>query len=329
MRERLTECLRIALAYHVSDIHFSFAPGNRERVTVEMRIGQEMKRLKYHPDDLRLFYYLMYRANLDISDSMEPQTGSFEETVDRQRLSLRFAVVSSYHMTSGVLRLLNNHPDLKIEELTYDPEQTAWFAGITEHRNGLFIFSGPTGSGKTTSLYTLLNACENKKIFTLEDPVEVVNNKYIQLQINERAHLSYAEGIKQLMRQDPDIIMVGEIRDSTAAEMAVRCALTGHLVVTSLHSFSCKGAIERMKELGVSPLQLQDVLLGVSCQRLYTAADQRKIGIYEIMDRKEVQHYFRTHTNSENFVPLAARIYRAVEEHIIEGDQAKADLIDT
>lgn len=138
------------------------------------------------------------------------------------------------------------------------------------------MFSGPTGSGKTTTLYTLLNAVQNKKIFTLEDPVEVVNEKYVQIQINEKQHMSYADGIKQLMRHDPDIIMIGEIRDETAAKMAVRCALTGHLVVSTIHSFSCVSTILRMLDLGVEKYQLKDVLKGISSQRLFEKTNGEK-----------------------------------------------------
>ncbi|NCB32845.1 MAG: hypothetical protein EOM64_03010 [Erysipelotrichia bacterium] len=311
MEERLIECLRIALRNHVTDIHFSMH-GSDSNLLIEMRVNGVIRQLKEQKEDARFFRYLLYRANMDVSNTLQPQTGRFEAVVDGEILSLRFALISSYHITSGVLRILNQHGTLSVSMLSCNPLHTAWLKKITTHRSGLFILSGPTGQGKTTSLYTVLNETEGKKIYTLEDPIEVVSEKYVQIQVNDRQHMSYADGIKQLMRHDPDIIMIGEIRDSTAAEMAVRCALTGHLVLTSLHSSSCVNAIERMKDLGVSEIQIQDVLSGVSSQRLYERSDHSRTGVYEIMNQEEVAYYFRNHKTSSRFIPLKEEIRNAV-----------------
>ncbi len=327
MENRLKEILKIALDYNVTDIHFSLFERAKETVVIEMRVNGKIYQLKPHQDDNKLFHYLMYRANLDLSSIYLPQTGSFEQEVCQQHLALRFAIISSYHYTNGVLRILNNHALLKTTDLSNDEDVKKYLGSITGHRTGLFIFSGPTGSGKTTSLYTILNECEGKKIFTLEDPVEVVNEHYIQLQVNEKQHMSYADGIKQLMRHDPDIIMIGEIRDQEAAEMAVRSALTGHLVVTSLHASSCISAIYRMLELGVSQFQLQDVLCGVSNQRLFDCAKGGKTGIYEFMNREEVNYWFANKTTSKEFVSLRERILRAIQNQEIDSSEAKADLL--
>ena len=194
--------------------------------------------------------------------------------------------------------------------------------GVELQKSNILML-GPTGSGKTTTLYTLLNAVQNKKIFTLEDPVEVVNEKYVQIQINEKQHMSYADGIKQLMRHDPDIIMIGEIRDETAAKMAVRCALTGHLVVSTIHSFSCVSTILRMLDLGVEKYQLKDVLKGISSQRLFEKTNGEKIGIYEYMDEKEITHYFEKGDVSDAFIPLSKQIEQALFQNEITYEQAK------
>ena len=269
MEERLIECLKIAMEFHVTDIHFHLKTYPKESLSIEMKIEQDVRQMVPKDDDIRLFRYLMYKANLDLSDIHHPQTGRFEMIIEGQPVSLRFALVSSYHNTSGVLRILNQHASLHIEDLTVDYDTSLWLRNITKHTSGLFVFSGPTGSGKTTTLYTILNETKGKKIFTLEDPVEVYHENYVQIQINDHQHLSYDEGIKQLMRHDPDIIMIGEIRDSQAALMAVRSALTGHLVVTSLHSQNCMSAIDRLLDLGVDMYQLKDVLIGISNQRLF------------------------------------------------------------
>ena len=324
MRERLIEILRIALRNHVTDIHFSLKEDGS--LLIEMRVSGIIRRLRPGDDDARFFHYLMYRADLDLSDAMEPQTGSFEETVDNETLALRFALVTSYHVTSGVLRILNNHGTLKSEQLSFDEDQVHWLQNVMKHRSGLVIFSGPTGAGKTTTLYTLLNEVKGKKIFTLEDPIEVYNGKYVQLAVNEKRGFGYADGIRQLMRHDPDIIMIGEIRDEQAARMAVRCALTGHLVVTSLHAGSCVIALERMMDLGVNKAQLLDVIRGISNQRLFDTEDGRKTCVYEIMDQKEVMHYCTRGTCSDRFTPLAKAVENAVENGWIPAEQAQEDL---
>ena len=313
MEERLVEILALALQFHVSDIHFTLLAkeDGSESLTIEMRVHGKMKRLKKDERDIRLFRYLMYRADLDLSSVFLPQTGSFEAVVKERRISLRFAIMAGYHQSSGVLRILNDHSGLSINDLSFDPDTVQYLSHITDHTSGLVVFSGPTGSGKTTSLYTILDAVNGRKIYTLEDPVEVVHERYIQLQVNEKQHMSYAEGIRQLMRHDPDIIMIGEIRDSEAAMMAVRCALTGHLVVTSLHAQDCVSAILRLLELGVDAYQLKDVLTGVLNQRLFEMKDGRKTGIDEFMDRKEVEYWFENKCTSTDFVPLARKLEEA------------------
>ena len=323
MEERLKHILNLAMKHHVTDIHLNLSDGI---CSIEMRVSGIIRQVRSRPEDVRLFHYLMYRANLDLSCAFEPQTGRFEAEAGGKMLALRFAVVSSYRMTSGVLRILNNHDALRVDMLSANPEDLQWFSHICDHRSGLYVFSGPTGSGKTTTLYTILNEVEGKKIFTLEDPIEVLSGKYVQLAVNDRRHLSYADGIRQLMRHDPDIIMIGEIRDSVAAEMAVRSALTGHLVVTSLHSGSCISAIGRLIDLGVSQLQLSDVLCGVSNQRLYDTVNETKIGVYEIMDRKEVDYYFRNHSTSSSFITLRQRIKDALQAGLVDPSQASQDL---
>ncbi len=323
MYNELVSCIRIALKNNVTDIHFNL--DHNEKLTIDMRVDGQIKRLKNHHLDASFFRYLLFRANLDVSKTLVPQTGQFEIEVDHIKLSLRVALLSSLSMSSAVLRILNNHGVLSIDSLTNNQAQINWLRKITKNRNGLYLFSGPTGSGKTTTLYTLLNAEKKKKIFTLEDPIEVYFDNFIQIQVNEKQNMSYQDGIKQLMRHDPDIIMIGEIRDNVAAEMAVRTSLTGHLVVSSIHSYSCIGAIERMLDLGVNKHQLFDVLHGVSCQRLYTTTSHTKLGIYEIMDKKEVDYYHKYETKSDSFISLQETIEANIKAGILTEEETAQD----
>lgn len=309
MENRLIECLEIALKYQVTDIHLSLYDDNH--ISIEMRIDGKIHKLRPKNEDEHFFRYLMFRANLDVSSVTEPQTGQFEMILDDKKLSLRFSVVSSFKLTSGVLRILSNHSILEINDLTYEKEVIEYLRSITEDTCGLYLFSGPTGSGKTTTLYTLLDSCVGKKIYTLEDPIEVYSNNYIQIQINDKQGMSYAEGIKQLMRQDPDIIMIGEIRDTLAAQMAVRVSLTGHLVVSSIHASSAEITIQRMLELGVPEYQLLDVLKGISNQRLFSTKDHKKIGIYEVMNQKEITYYGEHKKHTEFYKTIDNKIEEA------------------
>ncbi|MBP3892130.1 MAG: Flp pilus assembly complex ATPase component TadA [Solobacterium sp.] len=319
MENDLIRCLEIALKYHVTDIHFSVMENNQ--LKVEMRIKNRMFRLKDVQLDIHFFRYLMYRANLDSSDLQKPQTGQFSLAIQNHSLSLRFSILSSFRMISGVLRILNNHVILDSKNLSLTPSHGLWFQQLPSYTNGLVVFSGPTGSGKTTTLYTILNHVKQKKIYTIEDPIEVYSNHYVQIQINEKHHLSYQEALKQLMRQDPDIIMIGEIRDPTAAEIAIRASLTGHLVVTSLHASSCIGAIHRLLDLGIKEYQLKDVLRGISNQRLFDTPMNTKIGAYEIMDEQEVNYYFKHKTTSPSFIPLEKTIQEALLAKTIQEEK--------
>lgn len=322
MENRLIETIQLALHYGATDLHFSLVD---EQVTLEMRVKGKLVRFKPMVDDLAFFRYIQYRANLDLGNSLVPQTGRFDVDIQGTKLALRFAVVHSLQITSGVLRILNAASRLSLSELSKSNEIVTYFKNIGVHRNGLFIFSGPTGSGKTTTLYTIMNQIENKKIYTLEDPIEVYSQNYIQLQINERQQLGYDEGIKQLLRHAPDVIMIGEIRDSEAAKMAMRCALTGHLVLTTIHAGSSSLAIERMIELGVSKHQLKDVLKGVVNQRLYTAMNNKgKHCYYEIMRRKEIVKYLET-GKCESFAQMQKQIQQAIRTGEISYHEAKQD----
>ena len=188
---------------------------------------------------------------------------------------------------------------------------------------GLILFSGPTGSGKTTTLYSLLKCVRNKKIYSIEDPIEVYHDNLIQLSVNEARGFDYAEGIKQILRHDPDIIMIGEIRDEKAAKMAVVAANTGHLVLSTIHTSRASGCISRMSELGVNEDHLYENLLCVSNQRmLINAKTREKVVLYEIMDSKEIEYFRNNGRNSDDFLNIDKQIARGIEDGIFAKDAA-------
>ena len=246
---------------------------------VEMRVNDRIRLVKSDPKDDKMIRYLQYLANLDVGNLIRPQTGQFEYLVDDVIVSLRFALIHNQHLDNAVLRILNS--DLCIG--------------------------------------TLLHNVTGKKIFTIEDPIEMQSENFIQLNINETIGFGYDEAIKQVLRHDPDIIMIGEIRDEITAHMAIRAAHTGHTVVTSLHAASCPLAIERLLELKVEKGQLYNVLIGVSNQRLFSQmASDRKVVIYETMDRDEIIYYFRYGKVSSDFYALDERIEDAKRKGVIQ-----------
>lgn len=305
MEERLLAILKLAIKYKATDVHFHL---KFNEITIDMRIDGHFRRVKSKFGDEKLIRYLQYLANLDVGHLLEPQTGQFEMEVDGSLLSLRFAIINSVSYADGVLRILNANLKIEADHLSTIKKQNEYFKSLLKKDYGLVIFSGPTGSGKTTTLYSLLNSIEGKKIYTIEDPVEVYNSNYVQLQINEAINFTYEEGIKQILRHDPDIIMIGEIRDSKAAKMAVVAANTGHLVLTTLHSSTSSSAISRLVELGVNEAHLYEILLCISNQRMMIGSDNQKIVLYEVMNKEEIEYFRKNGCNSNNFLSLDKQI---------------------
>ena len=321
MEERLLELLRMALDQHATDLHFTLRD---QELSVQMRCGLDMKEVQVREGDLNLFRYLQYQADLDLSDHLHPQTGRFEMEVDGKVLALRFALMYSLRMISGVLRILNGTMDWTLQDCCPEKSQLQCFRRILSQRNGLFLVSGPTGSGKTTTLYAMLNELVPLKIFTLEDPIEIYCDHFVQLQISPQQNLSYSQGIAQLLRHDPDVIMIGEIRDSEAALMAVRCALTGHLVFSSIHASSAVLAYQRMVELGVDERTLSDVLLGISCQRLITLKNQKgRMCVYEVAERRQILA-LAENREVPDYITLSQRLDELVEKNRITKKQRQA-----
>jgi type IV pilus assembly protein PilB len=210
-------------------------------------------------------------AGLDIAETRRPQGGRANVTAASREVGLRFSTLPTAFGESIVVRILDRHnitPNLK--SLGFEADLEREFIGLLDRPHGIILVSGPTGSGKTTTLYaalSLIDGTENS-IFTLEDPVEYQLPLVRQTQINETIGLTFAEGLRNLLRQDPDVILVGETRDRETAQLMVRAALTGHLVFSTLHTNDAIGAIPRLVDMGVEPYLLASTLAGVLAQRL-------------------------------------------------------------
>lgn len=318
MEARLLALLRLALKHKATDIHFHMV---YQDVKIQMRINGSLQNVKSKFEDYKLIRYLQYLANLDVGNLLVPQTGQFETEVDGVLLSLRFAVINSLNYTNGVLRILNSNIKVSANNLSHISSQNDYFQSILRKSCGLIIFSGPTGSGKTTTLYSLLKSVKNKKIYSIEDPIEVYNDNFIQLQVNEAMGFDYAAGVAQILRHDPDIIMIGEIRDEKAAKMAVMAANTGHLVLTTLHASRASSCMSRMIDLGVCEEHLYENLICVCNQRMMINKNNKeKIVLYEVMNRNEIEYFRKNRMVSKNFIDIEMQIARGIKDGIFEKD---------
>jgi len=253
-----------------SDIHIE---AYSEKIQIRLRIDgilQLMMRL-----DEETWRGLVTRLKIlgecDIAEHRLPQDGAFTTNVEGRQIDLRLSILPTINGEKIVLRLLDQHKFLmKIEDLGFSKEQEELVKEIMESPHGMILASGPTGSGKTTTLYSLLNEmnCENQNIITIEDPVEFQMEDINQIQVNEKTGLTFALGLRSILRQDPNVIMVGEIRDEETAAIATRAAITGHLVLSTIHTNNAIASITRLMDMKVPLYLLSSAIRGVISQKL-------------------------------------------------------------
>ncbi|MBD0361583.1 MAG: type II/IV secretion system protein [Coleofasciculus sp. C3-bin4] len=272
---RIKTLLSGALRNRASDLHLEPTP---EGLRVRYRIDGVLRDITRLPLEVsrKVIVALKVMSELDIAESRRPQDGRIGEKYAGSEetelgMDMRVSTLPCVGGEKAVIRLLpRQNPFSKIEDLGFTEKTLETYKTWLQQPQGMIILTGPTGSGKTSTLYTSLQfiATEHVNVVTVEDPVEYVLSGITQTQVHERAGMTFAAGLRSILRQDPDIIMVGEIRDSETAETAVRAALTGHLVLTTLHTNDAPGAIPRIKDIGPDPGLISDALLGIVAQRL-------------------------------------------------------------
>ncbi len=259
-----------AVRQRASDIHIEPFEFN---VRVRYRIDGSLREIITY--DKALFSAIIARlkimSNMDISEKRKPQDGRITLMVDMREWDIRVSNLPTVYGEKVVMRLASKEGFKKDKrDLGMRPEDLEKFDNILKNPNGIILVTGPTGSGKSTTLYTALSELntEDVNIVTVEDPVEANIDGVNQVNVNVKADMTFASGLRSILRQDPDIIMIGEIRDGETAEIAVRASITGHLVVSTLHTNSTAGTVGRLIDMGIEPYLLGDSLVGIIAQRL-------------------------------------------------------------
>lgn len=262
--------LKTAISSRASDIHIESSEKN---CIVRCRIDGMLAEIFVFDKDIYppLVSRLKMLSNLDIAEHRKPQDGRFSVQVLGRDYDFRISTLPVIHGESVVMRILDKTKAIiKLSELGMLEDNLAKFSRLTRTPYGMILVTGPTGSGKTTTLYAALNDIKSveKKMITVEDPVEYQMDMIQQVHVNEKAGLTFASSLRSILRQDPDIVMIGEIRDQETLRIAIQAALTGHLVFSTLHTNDAISAVARVVEMGIEPYLVSGSLIGVEAQRL-------------------------------------------------------------
>ncbi len=263
--------LQYAFTQRASDIHFE---PRREQGNFRFRIDGVMHHVYEVPSNIvpAVTSRLKILGRLDVAEKRKPQDGRIKtRSPDGQEIELRLSTMPTAFGEKLVLRIFD--PEVLVKDaaaLGFEQSESELWNRLIHQPHGIILVTGPTGSGKTTTLYTSLKqlATSDVNVCSIEDPIELVEPSFNQMQVNTKVDLSFSAGVKTLLRQDPDIIMIGEIRDKETAQMAIQASLTGHLVLSTLHTNDAPSAIARFIEIGIPPYLINATLIGVVAQRL-------------------------------------------------------------
>ncbi|MGP4072470.1 competence type IV pilus ATPase ComGA [Piscibacillus sp. B03] len=283
-----------AIDKSASDIHFTPKDHHIEvyfRVNGYRWFYESLSMKSYH----NLLRFFKFNSGMDIAEKRLPQNGTILHQTKWHSYDLRLSTLPTKVTESLAIRIIPKDVFPNIESLFLFPNQAKHLLNWINHRAGMLLFTGATGSGKTTTMYSLIRKSielYGYQAITLEDPVEQQVDNLLQVQVNENSGFSYDVGLKAALRHDPDIILVGEIRDENTAKFAFKAALTGHLVLSTIHAKDAFGTISRLKAMGLSDIDLQETIIGIASQQLLTISQPfkrpsiRRAAIAEILSGK-------------------------------------------
>ncbi|WP_018659836.1 competence type IV pilus ATPase ComGA [Allofustis seminis] len=235
--------------------------------------GQLIKKYDLSPEDgVRFITYFKFLANMDVGEKRRPQSGALLFPLAETAIDLRLSTIANYlGQESLVIRLLAEDYMEKSQVQVFFEHEWNQIKRLIRYKSGLILFSGPVDSGKTTAMYHLVKnrlESQQQQVISIEDPVEIKEKSFLQVQVNEKSGVTYEQLLKASLRHHPDIILVGEIRDEETAKMVIRGALTGHLILATVHAKDAAGVLTRLEELGISSELLQQTIIGIIFQKL-------------------------------------------------------------
>ena len=316
----MNQILNDSIEKRASDIHIY--PHTSGDSFIKLRVGGHLS--KYEQFSNReieaIISLLKYNSNIDISRNKEPQSGRFVYKYNEKDYYLRVSTLPLNELNEGcVVRIFIN----ELEDVDYSifDEDSKYINELSKRAYGLVLFSGPTGSGKSTSMYKLASdlASRDKQVITVEDPVEKKISSLIQMQVNEKAGINYDNALKSILRCDPDVMVIGEIRDYKTASHVITSSFSGHLVLSTIHAENSIGVINRLRDLNLSLEDIKQTVICIISQRLVTLTNGTRGLVTEILKKEDIHEYIdnnRIHENS-----LERKFKLACEKGLITTDE--------
>ncbi len=331
----LESILSTGVILNASDIHINNQNGNKleilYRVDGELLINEEIYanfgRDQINKNSNEIISRIKILSNMNVAEKRMPQDGKISYVFNNEAYDIRVATMPCYEGESIVLRILNNNMTNKtFEELGFSHENKIKILQMLKMKTGIILISGPTGSGKSTTMMSMVNVLNTgeRKIISIEDPVENRINGIIQVQVNEKIGLTFPEVLRSSLRNDPDVIVISEIRDTVTAEIAIRAALTGHLVIATIHTNDSISTLTRLVDMGIPKYIILDSLIGVISQRLVKKNEKGRIVISEvlvidevivnILKKDNILNDYKKEIKSLNFITMEEDLNNKIEE---------------
>lgn len=339
IENRCLTLLKHAANENASDIHFK---PKKKFVEIHFRIYGRTYLFEQISETLynRMLSHFKFQANMDIGEKRKPQNGSLALSINNKALNIRLSTLPTPYSESLVLRLLPQDNHLSFEELFLFPNSAKPLLTYIQQEQGLIILTGPTGSGKTTTIYALLAHAAHvleKRVLTIEDPIEKLTDSFVQMEVNQKAGITFYEGFKAILRHDPDIIFIGEIRDAETAKIVIEAALSGHMIVSTMHAKNTLGAIHRLLEFNIPLADLQQTMTAIVTQKLVNLVcmqcqddcnidshPKKRLALIEMLAEKNLEdalHAIKHHEKPRlSISTLEHEFKKAIKQGYVKGD---------